>query len=743
MGRSGRASTAPEFTFPDAALWTAVGALGFSSVVTQLALLRELWAAFQGNELTLGVVLGNWLLLTGLGAALGRWTGHAADAEGRLFAGQMFLAVVPLAQVCLVRVWRDVVFVRGADVGLVPAALGSGLVLAPYTVASGYLLTVAVALAAARKGASGIGTVYGADSLGSVVGGLCFTYVLVRWFDHFNLLWLAAWVNLALASGLAFARRRRRLAAMGGGLAVALVAALGLDLDAWSTRRQFHGQTVVYAGNSPYSRLVVTRAGGQLSVLENGVPTFSWPAVERNEETVCCALAQRPEARAVLLIQGGVAGTARELLTHGAVQVTYVELDGCLLDLGRRFLPQNLADPRLRVIVGDGRRHVRETTNRYDLVIVDVPDPVTSQLNRYYTVEFLGEVKRVLAPGGVVSFGLGRYENTVSPELAQVLATAQRTVQAVFAHSLLLPLGRVFFLASDGPLHADIATRLEQRGLSTQFVKRAYLDAMLTPDRLADMTRAAAQPAPRNTDARPVLYFQHLRHWLSQFSAPLGITVLVLGVAWLGYAARLPGAALVVFGSGFTASALEVVLLLFYQVLCGSLYRQLGIVVSLFMLGLALGAGAVNWLRVPRTRAALAVLAFCLAGFSGALPWALAVLGRADPAGASLASAPVVIPGLTLVLGVLVGAVFPLAGQVQGGLATSTAARLYAADFVGAWAGALGAGAVLIPVIGLAAVCWLTAGLNLAFGLAALTRTADRNGRRLGPRGDSSEGKAK
>ena len=49
-----------------------VGALGVSCVMTQLALMRELLGAFSGNELVLGVVLGNWLLLMGIGAWLGR-----------------------------------------------------------------------------------------------------------------------------------------------------------------------------------------------------------------------------------------------------------------------------------------------------------------------------------------------------------------------------------------------------------------------------------------------------------------------------------------------------------------------------------------------------------------------------------------------------------------------------------------------------------------------------------------------
>ena len=57
------------------------------------------------------------------------------------------------------------------------------------------------------------------------------------------------------------------------------------------------------------------------------------------------------------------------------------------------------------------------------------------------------------------------------------------------------------------------------------------------------------------------------------------------------YLPRLRGAACVIFASGFAGSALEIVLLLGLQVLAGSVYRQVGLVVTLFMAGLAVGAG--------------------------------------------------------------------------------------------------------------------------------------------------------
>ena len=360
--------------------------------------------------------------------------------------------------------------------------------------------------------------------------------------------------------------------------------------DALSTALQFPGQNVLFRANSPYGRLVVTESGGETNFIENGIAVVSTPNVEQVEEAAHYAMAQRPDARRVLLVSGGVAGVAKEILKYNVAGVDCVELDPLVIETGRRFLPEHFADPRIHVIATDARQFVRQTTNRYDVVILALPDPSTAQLNRFFTVEFFSGVKRVMADGGVLSFALGRYENYVSPELARLLASAHRSLKQSFANILVLPGGRVFFLASDGPLHGDIAARVEAQGVPTKLVNRHYLDAMLTADRMADIQRAVSQPAALNRDFSPMLYFYHLRHWMSQFTLSFGALQAVLLLLLLVYLIRLRGPALVLFASGFAGSALEVVLLLAFQVLCGSVYHQVGVIVTVFMAGLAVGA---------------------------------------------------------------------------------------------------------------------------------------------------------
>ncbi len=262
------------------------------------------------------------------------------------------------------------------------------------------------------------------------------------------------------------------------------------NLDDISCNFQFNRQNVVYHGASPYGMLVVTEDAGQYNFIENGVPLFSTHNAEQVEETVHYAMAQRPEAKRVLLISGGVSGTAEEILKYPVEAVDYVELDPLVLEVARRFLPQRLKNPRIRVINADGRQYVKQTDRRYDVVIIDVPDPSTSQINRLYTREFFHEVHRVLSPGGVICFSLTGYEGYINKDLARLIAVAERTLAEAFKNVLILPGARNFFLASDGELTPAVAERLEQAGIATRLVSRSYLNAMLAPDRMANVRRA-------------------------------------------------------------------------------------------------------------------------------------------------------------------------------------------------------------------------------------------------------------
>jgi spermidine synthase len=306
----------------------------------------------------------------------------------------------------------------------------------------------------------------------------------------------------------------------------------------------------------------------------------------------------------------------------------------------------------------------------------------------------------------------------VSPELARLISSASSTAREHFINVLLVPGSRVTFLASNGPLQSNVAAAMQQWKIPARYVNSNYLDATLTSDRFADLRRAVAADADINRDLSPVLLNYCLRNWMSQFGVRFGLLEAVLLLVLLVYLVRLRAAPMVVFVSGLAGSALEVVLLLGVQVLFGSVYHQVGTIVMLFMAGLALGAWLAGRFLEAIGRRGLAVLAVVLALVGAMLPPALAYMGTTLVSPVMVLLFRLAIALITLVVGGLVGAIFPVAGRLELAGDIEAPSRLYTADFIGASLGALFAATLLIPVVGVTGTCMVVG----VFCLAAAAR---------------------
>jgi spermidine synthase len=175
--------------------------------------------------------------------------------------------------------------------------------------------------------------------------------------------------------------------------------------------------------------------------------------------------------------------------------------------------------------------------------------------------------------------------------------------------------------------------------------------------------------------------------------------------------------------TGFCGLALELVLVFLFQSALGYVYARMGLVFAVFMLGLTLGAraGTRAALRpAPAFRALLGVEAFVLC-LALAIPVAARPALRGAP-GFGPAAVEWGIYVLVWLTGWAVGAEFPLGNRLArdaGASLAGAAAVTDAADHLGAAAGALAIGVVLLPVLGITASCVLLAALK-AFGLLLL-----------------------
>jgi spermidine synthase len=580
------------------AVLLSVTCLGVSSIVTQIVTLREFLGVFAGNELVIGIILGNWLLLTGLGSYAGRYGDRIRDPIRWLLLCQTAIALAPPVQVALIRLLKALVL-PGLMLGIGEIFLASLVLLSPYCLVSGFLLTLFSAVVSRRRDARQIGDVYVLDTVGDIAGGLIFSFFLVFFLSPFQTVTLLMMLNLAAATFLASSaapvgRRLSRSLPLLGLLLLSTLALWRSDLESLTIGAGFPGQELLEHRTTAYGSLVVTRQGGQINVYENGLPVGSTEDPVAAEEAVHYALAQHPDPRTILLVSGGLTGAHRQAAKYPLERIDYVELDPAVLELAERLAGAG-SDPRLRMIAKDARRLVRSSRDEYDAILMDLPDPATAQLNRFYTTEFFSEVHRALRVGGVFSFGLSGAENYANQSVRLLGSAVHRSLADVFRNVLVIPGARQFLIASDRPLDYGIAARLQERGIATDYVREDYLRGKLTEDRIAAARENLSIPTGPNRDFFPVSYYAHLRYWLSQFGSGLllpsmlVVAILILTGSLLA-GSRRPVVAGALCSSAFAGMGLEVVLLLAFQICYGYVYHQIGLIVTAFLIGVAAGA---------------------------------------------------------------------------------------------------------------------------------------------------------
>ena len=183
----------------------AFGVMGFSFAIAQTLMVRELLVSFAGNELSIGVVLGSWLLLEALGSALlGRFWGRRHRVASYL-ALQLLFAGLLLPVLYLAFGLRHLVgSVPGEGLGLRTILCTSFLLLIPLALVDGAMFTVGCRVAQRLLGAGvqAVGRVYLLEATGSILGGLIFTFLFIPHLGAVRVALLLVVVNLASGLGL-------------------------------------------------------------------------------------------------------------------------------------------------------------------------------------------------------------------------------------------------------------------------------------------------------------------------------------------------------------------------------------------------------------------------------------------------------------------------------------------------------------------------------------------------------------
>jgi spermidine synthase len=669
-------------------LWSIIG-IGISSITVQLVVIREFLTQFQGNELTISMAIFCWLLLSGMGSFSAKFIKPSSVTLYSVLA--LISALWPLPQIILIRHFREAVFIHGASPGFYHIFLFILATVALYCLLSGFILPCSLnVMKAAGYDDSTSGELYITDNLGDILGGIIFSFFLVYWATPFQAIAITSAPTILAAIALLHNKRKKYF--LTGAIvfvAAFYVVAINTSLER-STLSGQYGAIVKYL-ESPYGRIIITREGSQHTFWESGLPLYSDENVMESEERIHYPLSQLKSVGNVLIVSGGLGETLDEAAKHKPSHIDYVELDPYLTGAAEEegILKKR---PFLDVVNIDARTFIKHTNKKYDAIIINLPDPDTFQINRFYTDEFFYLVKGVLNADGVLSFGMEYSENYVSRIRRQKLSSLYNTAARHFKNVEIIPGGRAYFLCSDGRLSLDIPALLKRKNISTTFIEGFY-EGNATKERIERIRASIDRSEDINLDFKPRMINITLQEWFSQYDTSPWLFIIILAVICSIYLFFIKREDYILFSTGMAVMGMEMLVIFTFQVIYGYIYLKIGAIVTAFFLGLLPGAimgraykgDKTSGLAMSEGALLLLLLLF--------LAWSLFMKGEVSQ---------IYLFAYCFLFSFCCGFQFPIVTRIIGEEARPAAGSL-AADFAGAALGTILVGAFLIPSLGIEA----------------------------------------
>lgn len=705
----------------------AIGLIGTAAVTSQILLIREIINLFSGNELLYGLTIFLWLVLYAAGSGLFGRLAHKLKEKFNVFIALQFaIAALLPAEIFISRSIKNLFGVTmGATADLGTTLLIIFILLAPITIILGFQFSLASSLLSEifKKDSSQISRVYIAEAVGAILGGIILTYLFLFFLNAFQ---IAAVLGGLIALSLILLNQHSSRKLGNILLIISLLIFLASPiLNFQSSRLGWKGYNLIESADSPYGRISILEDHGEYNFFENGSLFFSTADKVGNEEVAHLSMLLHPDPKKILLVGGGVSGITDEFLKYKPELLDYVELDFKVIELAKKY---KSFDPKITTHLVDGIDFINTTQNNYDLIIINLPDPATAQINRFYTLEFFKACKKRLEKRGILCITLNTSHSYMGKELKSLNQSINKTFSGVFKYSVVIPGNSNYFFGSESWIDDNrwtLRRRWRMRKIETEFFRSDTLRYLLWPNKIKYVSESLKfdDATPVNTNLRPISYYLELLVWSSHFYPPLKrmfyalmeiqfipfISLLVVLLGGLKFASvkvkklALPS---VVALLGFAGMSVQLIIIYTFQSLYGYIYQTIGLFTALFMGGLTIGS-FLTYKFSDKIKNHLIALKIII-GLLLLLLIALYIWLNKFP-----------LPLASLLISLPIGAAFPLAVKLHEKHKSeigTLAGILYGSDLLGGGIAAIATTIFFVPIFGVAQALLLA----IIIGAAAL-----------------------
>lgn len=241
-------------------------------------------------------------------------------------------------------------------------------------------------------------------------------------------------------------------------------------------------QEELYAGQTKYQSVRIVRSGsfGLCLVLDGKIQSSESDEFIYHEALVQPAMLTHPNPETVFIAGGGEGATLREALCHKSVhRAVMVDIDEEVTSLCKKYLPDHshgaFEDSRAELYHTDAREYLTGSRDRFDIVIIDLPDPIEEgPAYLLYTREFYETVSSRLTDDGIISVQAGSASLNELLNLTAVYNTLKSVFPIVSIYSIDMPCfgGPWGFCTASGKHDAarlsaeEIDKRIKERALA-------------------------------------------------------------------------------------------------------------------------------------------------------------------------------------------------------------------------------------------------------------------------------------
>ncbi|MEK9155097.1 MAG: polyamine aminopropyltransferase [Patescibacteria group bacterium] len=267
-----------------------------------------------------------------------------------------------------------------------------------------------------QKLSHAVAHVFTADYLGSLIASVTFALVLLPWLGLMRSAFAIALINI-VAAIITLIEFRSQVAHPKRLVIGSLIATTLLIAGAITTaptvsffEQRLYKDEILYSKQSAYQNIVLTKFHDDVRLFLNGSLQFSSVDEYRyHESLVHIPMSSAATRESVLILGGGDGLAAREVLKYDDVQsITLVDLDPAVTDLASTYPPLtnlnqgSLTNTKVTVVNEDAQTYLEHSSDRYSVILIDLPDPNDITLGKLYSVEFYSLVAQHLAEGGIV-----------------------------------------------------------------------------------------------------------------------------------------------------------------------------------------------------------------------------------------------------------------------------------------------------------------------------------------------------